>query len=92
MGFFNPESKEQKYFKIIKDFQIHTTDLTVKNEIIKSKFVQNVGINSYEVIGELVLWCKNNDFNGVIGFKISPSGGMGGSQAIIAYGTAVKFI
>ena len=91
MGFFDSESAEQKLAKAMANFEVHTTDITVNRKISKSKFVQHVGLNSYDVLRELINYCKEKGYNGIIGYNIAPSGGIGGAQASIIYGMAVKF-
>lgn len=91
MGLFDTESKEDKMYKAIEGFEIHTSDLTVTRKVQKSEFLMEVGINSYDMIREMANKCRRNDYNGMVGLNISPSGGMGGAQAVIIYATAVKF-
>jgi hypothetical protein len=91
MGWFDSESAETKMNKALEGFEIHTSDVTVKRNFSNTKFVQHVGLNTYDVMRELVEGCKKSGFNGIVGLGMTQSGGLGGAAGVVIYGTAVKF-
>lgn len=91
MGWFDSESSEDKMYKALEGFEIHTSDATIQRKITKSEFVKHVNLNTYDLVRELVDRCKRSGYNGIVGFKFTQSAGLAGAAGIIGYGTAVKF-
>lgn len=91
MGLFDSETKEQKMYKAIEGFEIHTSDKSITREITESKFIMDVGLNTYELISNMANKCKRNGYNGMIGLQMSQSGGLAGAAGVVVYATAVKF-
>lgn len=91
MGWFDSENKESKMYKALEGFEVHTSDITVKREIIMSEFIQHVHLNTYDGIREIVDRCKQNNYNGLVGLRMTQGAGLGGAAGVIIYGTAVMF-
>ncbi|QBA63191.1 hypothetical protein [Muriicola soli] len=91
MGWFDSESAEDKMYKALEGFEVHTSDVTVNRKIRETEFFQQVSINTFDGIRDLAKHYKLNGFHGIVGLRMTPGFGLGGANGVIIYGTAVKF-